>query len=138
MPTKTIHHIDLSTEDGHQYAVMLWAQQESIRARWPALSRLYHIENERQCTPQQAARRKRMGVKKGVPDLCLPVARGKYHGLYIELKTPAGRVSPEQRWWLGNLNADGYCAIPCYGWEQARDALIWYLEGGVGKCPATL
>lgn len=138
MPTTKVHHIDLSTEDGHQYAVMLWAQQESIRARWPELSRLYHIENERQCSPQQAARRKRMGVKKGVPDLCLPVPRGKYHGLYIELKTPTGRVSPEQRWWLGNLNADGYCALPCYGWEQACDVLIWYLEGGAGKCPATL
>lgn len=138
MPTKTKHNIDLSTEDGHQYALMLWAAQESIRARWPELSRLYHIENERQCSPQQAARRKRMGVKSGVPDLCLPVARGRYHGMYIELKMPTGRVSPEQRWWLGNLNADGYCALPCYGWEQARDVLIWYLEGGRGECPAKL
>ena len=48
------HYIDLSTEDGHQYAVMLWAAQESVRAKWPELARLYHIENERRCSPQEA------------------------------------------------------------------------------------
>ena len=58
------HKINLSTEDGHQYALMLWAQQASVRRRWPELALLYHVENERLCTPQQAARRKRMGVKK--------------------------------------------------------------------------
>ena len=97
------HKIDLSREDGHQYAVMLWSRQASIRTRWPELSRLYHVENERQCTPQQAARRKRMGVKPGVPDLCLPVARGRYHGLYIELKTPTGKATPDQEWWVERL-----------------------------------
>mgnify|MGYP004433785991 CR=1 FL=1 len=33
-----------------------------------------------------AANLKRQGVKAGVPDLHLPVARGGYNGLYIELK----------------------------------------------------
>lgn len=121
------HKLDLSREDGHQYAVLLWSQQASIRARWPELSRLYHIENERQCTPQQAARRKRMGVKSGVPDLCLPVARGRYHGLYIELKTPKGKATPDQEWWVEKLNGDGYFAEVCHGWESAVRVLEWYL-----------
>lgn len=125
------HNIDLSTEDGHQYALMLWSRQASVRAQYPELALLYHIENERQCSPQQAARRKRMGVKKGVPDLCLPVARGRYHGLYIELKTPAGRTTPEQRWWCDQLAAMDYCSLPCYGWENAANVLAWYL--GLGK-----
>lgn len=124
------HNIDLSTEDGHQYALMLWSQQASVRAQYPELALLYHIENERQCSPQQAARRKRMGVKKGVPDLCLPVARGRYHGLYIELKTPTGRATPEQRWWCEQLAAMGCCARVCYGWENAARVLAWYLELG--------
>lgn len=124
------HKLDLSREDGHQYAVLLWSQQASIRARWPELSRLYHIENERQCTPQQAARRKRMGVKSGVPDLCLPVARGRYHGLYIELKTPKGKATPDQEWWVEKLNGDGYFAEVCHGWESAVRVLEWYLGLG--------
>lgn len=128
MPT-TKHNIDLSTEDGHQYSVMLWAAQESIRTRWPELALLYHVENERQCSPQQAARRKRMGVKKGVPDLVLPVARGGYHGLYIELKKPKGKLSDDQEWWLDRLSINGYCAMVCYGWEKAAYVLEWYLKG---------
>ena len=136
MPTtKTKHNIDLSTEDGHPSAVMLWAQQESIRARWPELALLYHVENERQCSPQQAARRKRMGVKKGVPDLVLPVARGPYHGLYIELKRPSGKPTEEQLWWLERLKSQGYVAVVCRGWEKARDVLMWYLEGRLHECP---
>lgn len=122
------HKIDLSTEDGHQYALMLWAQQPSIRQKWPELALLYHIENERQCSPQQAARRKRMGVKRGVPDLCLPAARHGYKGLYIELKKPGGRVSDEQKWWIGRLTGEGYFATASYGWEQAKAVLEWYLE----------
>ena len=124
------HNIDLSTEDGHQYALMLWSRQASVRAQYPELALLYHIENERQCSPQQAARRKRMGVKKGVPDLCLPVARGRYHGLYIELKTPAGRATPDQRWWCERLNAEGCFAEICHGWESAAKVLAWYLRLG--------
>ena len=121
------HNIDLSTEDGHQYALMLWSQQASVRAQYPEQALLYHIENERQCSPQQAARRKRMGVKKGVPDLCLPVARGQYHGLYIELKTPTGRSTKEQNWWIDALNDAGYFAEVCHGWESAARVLEWYL-----------
>lgn len=122
------HNIDLSKEDGHQYALMLWSQQESVRREWPELALLYHIENERQCSQQQAARRKRMGVKKGVPDLCLPVKRGKYAGLYIELKTPKGRPSPDQNWWVHQLTEAGYDACICYGWEVARDEILRYLQ----------
>lgn len=122
------HKINLSTEDGHQYALMLWAQQASVRRRWPELALLYHVENERLCTPQQAARRKRMGVKKGVPDLCLPVPRGPYAGLYLELKKPGGRLSEEQKWWLDQLNRQGCCAAVCYGWEEAREWLEKYLQ----------
>lgn len=122
------HKIDLSTEDGHQYALILWTQQPSVRAKWPELAMLYHVENERKCTPQQAARRKRMGVKKGVPDLCLPVQRGGYAGLYIELKRPGGHLSEEQRWWREHLTLQGYCAEVCFGWEEAREWLERYLS----------
>ena len=127
------HTINLSKEDGHQYALMLWAQQASVRHQWPELALLYHIENERQCSPQQAARRKRMGVKRGVPDLCLPVRRGPYAGLYIELKTPAGRPSQEQTWWVHQLQEAGYSACVCYGWEAARDELLHYLNLAVAE-----
>lgn len=75
--------------------------------------------------------KKTEGVKAGVPDLCLPVARGQYHGLYIELKRQrGGRTSDHQSEWLDALSAQGYKAALCYGWEQAAGTIIEYLTGG--------
>lgn len=79
----------------------------------------------------EAKRLKEQGVKPGVPDLCLPVARGQYHGLYIEMKTEAGKDSPEQIWWREQLTAQGYFSTVCHGWESAVRVLEWYLGLGV-------
>ena len=71
---------------------------------------------------------KLMGGRAGVPDLCLPVPRGKYHGLYIELKTVTGRATAEQEWWGDRLLEQGYFWEVCHGWESAVRVLEWYLE----------
>ena len=42
---------------------------------------------------------KRQGVKAGVPDICLPVARNGYHGLYIELKAGKNKATKNQEKW---------------------------------------
>jgi|GEM_PF-5137145 len=46
----------------------------------------------------EAAKLKAMGVRKGIPDLFLPIPRQGYHGLYIETKKiKNGKVSPDQQ-----------------------------------------
>ncbi len=59
---------------------------EWVRDFIPEVNMLYHIPNGGKRNEREAAALKRQGVRAGVPDLCLPVAKGKYHGLYIELK----------------------------------------------------
>ena len=71
---------------------------------------------------------KQQGVKSGVPDLCLPVPRGQYHGLYIEMKTESGHTSDEQEWWGERLQAHGYVWRVCHGWQAAVAVLEWYLQ----------
>lgn len=112
----------------HQICVIKWSQQPSIRGKHPELKLLYHIPNERKCSPQQGMLLKKAGVKPGVPDLCLPVSRGRYHGLYIELKDSTGTPTMEQRWWVEQINAQGYFAEVCHGWENATRVLEWYLN----------
>ena len=75
------------SEAKHQSFVIKWTEQPSIRSQWPELKLLYHIPNGGTRDPIEAKHMKEQGVKRGVPDLHLPVARGKYHGLYIEMKT---------------------------------------------------
>ena len=119
------------TEQQHQIYVIQWSQQPTIREKYPELAMLFHIANERS-DKVQASILKKMGVKKGVPDLCLPVPSGKYHGLFIEMKTDTGRASAEQLWWISHLEANGYAAAVCYGWNRAVEVLEWYLNLGRG------
>lgn len=102
------------TEYQHQRTVMEWSCYASNRIRYPGLDLLYHIPNEIKCNAAQGKQRKDIGVKSGVPDLCLPVARGQYHGLYIEMKAERGRVSENQKTWLQRLTEQGYLAKVCY------------------------
>lgn len=50
------------------------------------------------------------GAKKGWPDLFLPVAKGGYHGLFIELKRKGNKPSESQIELLNKLKKQGYCA----------------------------
>ena len=117
-------------ENQHQMAVIKWSQQPSIRKQWPELALLFHIPNERHCTPQQGKMLQLMGVKRGVPDLFLPAPRSQYHGLWIEMKTETGTASVDQKWWGERLTEQGYLWCVCRGWETAVKVLEWYLEQG--------
>ena len=72
------------SEATEQEQVMLWCSYIAIRH--PELNLLYHVPNGGSRNEIEAANLKRQGVKAGVPDLALPVARKGYHGLYIEMK----------------------------------------------------
>ena len=124
----------IPTETQEQTWVIQWSMQPSVRTKFQDLKYLFHIPNERS-DKVQAAILKRMGVKKGVPDLCLPVPKGKHHGLWIEMKRiKDGVVSDDQRWWKENLESMGYIVAVCRGWQQAVNILCWYLElGGDGN-----
>lgn len=70
------------------------------------------------------------GLRAGVPDLFLPVARHSRIGLWLELKVGKNRLSPEQECWIRRLRVEGYCVEVVYDDPQkAIDIITWYLEG---------
>lgn len=99
----------------------------------PELRLLHAIPNGGYRNKITAAKLKAEGVKPGVPDICLPVARGRYHGLYIELKTRQGKISTKQQTWLADLKGQGFKALLCRGWTTARQAIETYLTLTSGK-----
>ncbi|MBK1727652.1 VRR-NUC domain-containing protein [Halorhodospira neutriphila] len=115
------------SEHEEQAALFRWAALQQRRR--PELALLHAIPNGGDRHPAVAARLQAEGVRAGVPDLCLPVARGGWHGLYVELKTRRGRPSRRQRAWLRALRAQGYRAELCRGWPQARAVIESYLDG---------
>ncbi len=124
-------NVRIDHEDGAQEALFSWAGYQL--GRYPELKLLYHIPNGGKRDRGTAIALKRQGVKAGVPDLHLPVARGGYHGLYIELKVGKNTATKNQKEWIEELLKQGYYATVCYGWEKAAETLINYLELGTAK-----
>ena len=115
------------TEEQEQVAVFQWA--EIMMNSYPELRWLIHIPNGGWRSKSEAVRFKRAGVKKGVSDLFLPVARKGYHGLWIEMKRKkGGRLSPEQKEWIDGMFAQGYLAVRCDGADEAIGMLERYLR----------
>lgn len=114
------------SEAQEQRELFQWAGY--AEQQYPELKLLHHIPNGGKREARTAVNLKKEGVKAGVPDICLPVARGQYHGLYIELKTVKGKVHKNQKEWLNALNSEGYATKVCYGWLEAKEAIEKYLE----------
>lgn len=107
---------------------LIFEHIEYIKEKYPELTLLLHIPNGGSRNIIEATNLKRQGVKAGVPDLFLPCARGCYHGLFIELKTKAGKISPSQQKWIESLSNEQYLAIVCYGYASAMTELTKYCE----------
>jgi VRR-NUC domain len=73
---------------------------------------------------------KEQGVRAGVSDLFLPVAREGYFGLWIEFKAAPPNdavVSTSQRQWVDLMREQGYRAEVCRGVPEAMQVLTEYL-----------
>ena len=116
-------------EHSHQCLVFAWA--DCMRALRPDLGMLFAVPNAGKRTPRQGASMKAEGLRPGFPDIGLLTARKGRHGLFIELKRPGGRATPEQKAWIERLDAQGYSAHVCVGWLAATDLIERYLDGVV-------
>lgn len=113
-------------EDQHSMYLWQWAQYVPVLR-----DHLYHVPNGGRRNKEEASRFKAMGVRAGVHDYHLPVPRGSFHGLWVELKAPKphrSQVSEGQRVWKDRMQAQGYAAFVCYGWQAAKAAIEWYLS----------
>lgn len=95
---------------------------------------LFSIPNGGARSPVTGAILKAEGSRKGVPDLFLAVPRigggfmdATEHGLFLELKRPAGVVSPEQEVFHQRLREQGYCVKVCRSFNECVDVITSYL-----------
>ena len=64
-----------------------------------------------------------------MPDIFLPIANNRYHGLFIELKRRVGgSLQPDQKDWIGQLEVQGYKAVVCKGAEEAMRVIEEYIK----------
>lgn len=122
------------TEHQEQVALMKWI--EIFSRFYPCLSLIFAVPNGGKRHPKTAKNLKAEGVKAGVPDLFLPVAKGLSHGLFIEMKKVSakpkrggkGGVRDNQREWIEALRGQGYSVEICYGMDEARTVITNYIS----------
>ena len=116
----------MPSEAEEQKIIFRWA--EYLKGRCPELSLLFAVPNGGTRNQIEAHNLKLQGVKSGVPDMFLPVSRGAYHGLFIELKRKKGGVvSDAQKQWIADLEKQGYMATVAHGSEEAIKIITNYL-----------
>ena len=114
------------SEAMEQEAFIQWCEWQ--QRKYPELKLIFHIPNGGSRNRLEAIHLKRQGVKAGVPDLCLPVPRNGFHGLYIEMKYGKNKTTEKQEEWLKALKEQGYFVAVCYGAYEAEQVIIKYLQ----------
>lgn len=129
------------SEAEEQEMLFDWVKMQ--KGKYPELDLMWHTPNGEFRHKATAARLKKMGVKAGVPDIFLPVMMTTsvggshiaiaqnaitYGGLFIELKAKGGRLSEVQKDWLEALHFQGYAVCVCYGFEEAKQAILDYIK----------
>jgi hypothetical protein len=134
-PTSTGADLPLgASEDRIQAALVRWARSHPDER----LRSLFHIPNGGARPGVTGGRMVALGAKRGVSDLFLPVpvltttvgmAR-LVPGLWVEMKTGAGRLSAAQADWLALMAGRGYAVAVCRSLEDAQATLLHYCNTG--------
>lgn len=114
------------TERAEQMALFAWAALNV--GTYPVLRWMYAIKNQEKGGVIRGANFKAEGVKAGVSDICLPVARKNFHGMFIEMKKQGGKESKEQIEFGKFIKQNGYAYVVCFSWDEAVEALEYYLS----------
>lgn len=114
-------------ESEHGRTFFRWCQL--VKAAHPELDLIYHIPNGGARSKIEASIMKAEGVRPGMPDYHLPVARDGHSSLYLELKAPGGRTSKNQKERMQALREAGNACVVAVGWMEARDRVLEYLNG---------
>lgn len=118
-----------------QEAIIEWARWHE--KKWPGLKWLYSNRNEASSIGERVKGDK-MGIKKGVFDLFLPVKaphphaypgqpRRFFSGLYIELKYGKNQLRAEQDEFGRFIASQGFKGVVAWSCEEATDYIEEYL-----------
>lgn len=108
-------------EDDIQMACVRW-----FRLQYPDYL-LHHSPNGGKRNAREAGRFKQMGTVAGFPDLFIAVARGRHHGLFVEMKAGKNKPKQAQNDVMAALLLQGYKCEICYSVEEFMTIVNDYL-----------
>ena len=102
--------------------------------RWLALCHpfvydyAYHIPNEGKRSITEAMRLKNMGLRAGIPDICIALDNDINNTLYIEFKYGKNVITLHQETWIKKLREAGHRVAICYTIDEAMDVVLDYFK----------
>ncbi len=119
-----------ASETTEQIKLFTWAKMNEDII--PELRLLYHVPNEGKRSTSGGQILKAAGLKAGVPDVCLPVARMGFNSLYIEMKFGKNKPTKAQADFMAALSDNGSRVAVCYSANEAREIIRQYLSPAEG------
>jgi len=113
------------SEHSEQCALFEWAAIKSHVI--PELGYLFAIPNGGFRHKATAGKLKAEGLKAGIPDISLPIARGDYIGFWVEMKFGKNKLTKHQKRWVNFLREHGHYVAICWSMEEACDEILRYL-----------
>ena len=113
------------SEHDEQVALFQWAA--TVQQQIPELEMLYAVPNGGHRHKKVAQKMKDEGVKAGVWDISLDVARGGFHGFRGEMKWGRNKLTPAQKEWRERYVRCGYKTAVAWGWWDMAEAIMDYL-----------
>lgn len=112
----------------HLEQVALFDLIRANEARYPMLAWVFAVPNGGSRHPAVARKLKAEGVRRGISDICVPIARKGYHGAFIEMKYGKNKLTSEQTAFHKFLEDGGYFTATAYGSQDAQRQIEEYLE----------
>lgn len=115
-------------EHDEQVALMQWAKRQE--ATYPELAWLFAVPNGGARSKRVAVQLQAEGLKAGPADLCLPVRRDPFSGLWLELKrrnATRSALKRPQREFGRFVLGQGYAWCVARGWEDGAELVEKYL-----------
>lgn len=133
MPVARKPRIDRELQE--QAALFSWARNPAVVRLYPELALMSCSLNGVKLSKAQAGKAKAAGMLKGEHDVRLPVARGGYIGLSIEMKAGKNKPTQEQLDYGHLMAAEGWCIRYCWSWTEAQAEILAYLAWPRFGCP---
>ena len=118
-----------SIEFSNQCALFEWARNPLVQAQLPGIDLMSCSLNGVHMSIAQRGKAKASGMLVGEWDVRLPVARGHFIGLAIEMKAGKNRLTKEQSRYGIRMQQERWQCVVCYSWDQARLIITNYLHG---------
>jgi hypothetical protein len=116
------------SEEEHQVAFFRWVDEQIMNGKTHYVTLGAIPNGHGQVGGATLRGYKSLGFRVGMPDIYWCLARGSYHGLFIELKTMKrlSRPTEEQMLMRQVLEKNGYCVKFCHGYRNAIRAAVCY------------